>query len=553
MVDATSVAHFTSSCAASHNISQMTLRSLALAGASLAALISACTSSETAARVRQNTIILEQLYGTHEAATYPLSPTSSLLVSSENIGCVTVTLGTVIQAALSNNPLIAVAEHYIEMARADAWRAMSYYFPRGKLSGSFTYFSEQTIQDVQFDVSQAAGPVNELIRGYNAAIDRLRILFPDLQPISARVPQEIVTDVRIEPHTDVRGTLRIVQPLFVGGQIYYRHRQAKTGEVLAHNKLRQAQHNVAHDAVLTYFLWNHLAHVRSVLADAHGRVLAIERLADHRRQLVDPTDTGEAKIATEYWRARAFRLMLEERQARTEDALRSTEFALRALMGYPAFTPIVPTAFDFLSLTNTTALVHAAAHHRPTTNLKIRELELMVRAAKQGRMATQGALWPQVYGFFQYDTVDVVDYQSGDEGSWFIGIGLNLPVFDLLENIAKLRRADAEVRATRAALAAGLLKTEAEIRSLANRLAAAYQRRLLLAAALTAINNRITTARELRQIGYDSIKEMLDAQYEKLQVDLQHADLLHEEAQTVLNLAEFFPDTFALYLNQLSQ
>lgn len=514
-------------------------------------LLPACSSNETARRVQENVVLLEQLYGTHEAPTqdHPLLPAARANQSA----CVTVTLAKVIHTALSNNPLVAIAEHYVEMARADAWRAMSYYFPRGKLGGTFSYFSEQTIQDVHFDISQAAAPVNDLIRGYNSAVDRLRILFPDLQPIKSRVPQEVVTDVRIEPHTDVRGTLRVVQPLFVGGQIYYRHRQAQTGEALARNKLQQARQNVAHDAILTYFLWNHLARLRSVLAEAHARVVAIERLADHRRALADPTNPDDAKITTEYWRARAFRLMLEERQTRTDDALHSAELALRALMGFPAFTPIAPTPFDFRVLSNSTSLVLSAAQRRPTNNLNIRELDLMLRAAKQGRMATQGALWPQVYGFFQYDTVDAVDYQPGDEGSWCIGLGLDLPVFDLLENIAKLRRANAEVRAARAALAAGLLKTEAEIQSLSARLAAAAQRRRILDEALVAISNRITTARDLRRIGYDAIKEMLDAQYEKLQIDLQQADLLHEEAVATLDLAQFFPDTFLRYTAQLDQ
>lgn len=512
----------------------------------------ACSSSETAARVRENTIMLEEMYGTHEAAGAGLTTPGTAGAPPPVGACVTVSLASVVHAALSNNPLIAIAEHQVDMARADAWRAMSYYFPRGKLGGAYTYFSEQTLQDVRFDISQAAGPVNDMIKGYNAAIERLRVLFPDLQPIKSQVPQQLVTDVRIEPHSDVRGTLRMVQPLFVGGQIYYRHKQAKTGEALANAKLQQARQNVVHDALQTYYLWNHLARLRAVLAEVHGRVVAIERLAGHRRERADPMKRSETKIATEFWRARAFRLMLEERQARVDDAQRSAEIALRALMGYPAWTPLAPVAFDFRALSNAHALVRSAAQRRPTNNLDIRQLDLMLRAAKQGRMATQGALWPQVYGFFQYDTVDAVDYQPGDEGSWFIGIGLDVPVFDLLENIAKLRRANAEVRAMRAALAAGLLKTEAEIQSLSGQLAAAERRRMLLDEAVIAIVNRITTARDLRMIGYDAIKEMLDAQYEKLQVDLQQAELLHEEAVTALHLAEFFPDAFTAYVERVT-
>ncbi len=525
----------------------MIVRCVVIAAACLW-LLPACSSSKTAAHVRENTIMLEQLYQTHEAtpaaaAGVPLPAPSS---------CVTVTLAAVVHAALSNNPLVTIAEHQLDMARADAWRAMSYYFPRGKLGGAYTYYSEQTINDVQFDISQAAQPVNEMIKGYNAAIDKLRVLFPDLQSIKGQVPETITTDVRIEPHSEVRGALRIMQPLFVGGQIYFRHKQARTGEVLADVRLMQARQNVAHDALLTYFLWNHLGNLRQVLTEARARVTAIERLADRRREHADPADRDDAKVATEYWRARAFRLVLAERITRTEDAMRSAEFALRALTGQPAWMPLAPAAFDFASLSNSTVFIAATARRRPTNNLDIRQLDLMVRAAKQGRMATQGALWPQVYGFFQYDTVDVVDYQAGDEGSWFIGIGLELPVFDLLENIAKLRRANAEVRAMRAALAAGLLKTEAEIQALSGQLTAVQERRLLLDEARAAIANRISTARDLRMLGYDSIREMLDAQYEKLQVDVQHADVVHEQAVTTLNVAEFFPDAFTTYVDTLT-
>lgn len=480
-----------------------------------------------------------------------------------------ITLSQAVDIACSNNPLMQIAEARIRMARADAWRALSYYFPRGKLGATYTHYGEMTLQDVTFDVSDYSATFNSFITDYNSAIRTLRSMakqIPDnpgpfLEPVKRELSKLRETDVTFDDTIETRviveerdefvGTLRIVQPLFLGGRVFFKHTQAKRGEEIAYNRSLKAQQNVMHDTVATYFLYIHAKNMYSILHEAHERVYVLERMADRRRETADPTKPEDVKIPIDYWRARTLRLALSNRVTEAAQACDDAQRALHALMGFSPYVTCQPVIFPLVSTTNAAHCIDTALSTRPAQNLDVAHMELAVDALGAGRRSIRGEFLPQVYGFFQYDTPVNWQYGSRGDGNWFVGVGFEIPVFDLFENITKYRKARAEEDAAKAVLMGTLLKTENQLAHLATSRTSLAQRRQTLEESLAAMDKRMDVARDLYSYGQVSLKEILDAQQEDTFLQIEYAQLIHKEALTILDLAEFFPRAFDEYIGEL--
>ena len=166
-------------------------------------------------------------------------------------------------------------------------------------------------------------------------------------PISASIPDKIVTDITLEEQDVFYSSLRVVQPLFLGGRVYYRHRQAKVGEKMALNRYRQAKIAIVHDTLVTYFLFCHAKTLFATLKDSQERIQAIEDLAKTRMEKANPAVKNEARAPTEFWRAKVFRLMMSEKAKEAENGIENTMIALRALIGNSPYIKTQLSKIDF--------------------------------------------------------------------------------------------------------------------------------------------------------------------------------------------------------------
>ena len=486
----------------------------------------------------------------------------------------TISLGEALSIAAKNNPFITLAAERISMARADKLTAISYYFPRGRFGGRYTHLGKQTIaEDVEFDTSEFSTALRDLVNGYNQAAGGLHSLAKSLidsglfppgsdidkslrklkkaRPINVNIPDSIITDITLEEQDIFVSSLRVVQPLFLGGRVYYRHQQAKVGETMAANRLRQAKIAVAHDTLVTYFLYNHAIVLHSILKDSEERIEAIEGLAKKRMIKANPANKSDATAPTEYWRAKIFRLMMADKAKEAKSGIKNSVTALRALIGRSPYKQCEFKEIDFSSFGNLEKIVSRASDKRPLNDVDVKYMELAVKALKKGRKATAGGFWPQIYGFFQYDTPNNFNYTEQNKGNWQVGVGFDIPIFTLFENITKYQKASAEISAARAGLAGTILKTEAQVCRHINDINSLNERLEIMKEAEEAKIKRLKTSRQLYYLGLNDLKDVLDAQYEAVQVDIQLAVINYEKVCALINLAEFFPDSFDKLANTI--
>ena len=478
-----------------------------------------------------------------------------------------ISLGQAISIAQKNNPMITIAAERICMARADKLTAISYYFPRGKLGGKYTHLGRQTIaEDIEFNTSEFSSALRDLVNGYNGAAGGLHALAKSLldsglfppdgdigkalgklkkaRPISVNIPDSVITDIVIKEQDIFSSSLRVVQPLFLGGRVYYRHQQARVGETMAAMQLHQAKISVVHDTLMTYFLNNHAKKMHSILDDSTQRIEALEKIAKKRMAKANPANKKDAKVPTEYWRARVFRLMMADKAKEAETGIENSAIALRALMGYSPYQKRKFKEIDFKEFDKLEQIVTSASKKRPKNNIDVKYMELAVEALTKGRKATAGGFWPQIYGFFQYDTPNNYDYTTHNKGNWLIGVGFDIPIFTVFENITKYKKASAEIAAARAGLVGTILKTEAEVNRYINDITLLNERLEIMHEAEIAKTKRLKTAQQLYYLGLNELKDVLDAQYEAVQVDIQQSVVNYEKVCALINLAEFFPDSF---------
>ena len=488
----------------------------------------------------------------------------------------TISIGEALCIAAKNNPFITLASERISMARADKLTAISYYFPRGRFGGRYTHLGKQTIaEDVEFNTSEFSGALRDLVNGYNQAAGGLHSLAKSLidsglfppgsdiekslkklkkaRAINVNVPDSIITDITLKEQDIFVSSLRVIQPLFLGGRVYYRHQQAKVGENMAANRLRQAKIAVAHDTLVTYFLYNHAIVLHSILKDSEERIKAIEGLAKKRMEKANPANKSDATAPTEYWRAKVFRLMMADKSKEAEAGIKNSLTALCALIGRSPYNQCKFKEIDFSSFDKLEKIVSNASAKRPLNDVDVKYMELAVEALKKGRKATASGFWPQIYGFFQYDTPNNFNYTEQNKGNWQIGVGFDIPIFALFENISKYQKANAEVAAARAGLAGTILKTEVQVCRYINDIKSLNERLEILKEAEEAKIKRLKTSRQLYYLGLNDLKDVLDAQYESVQVDIQLAVLNYEKACSLINLAEFFPDSFEKLANTIKR
>jgi len=497
-----------------------------------------------------------------------LSQTNS--VETEEI----ISLGKAISIASINNPFIQLASDRILMAKADKLTAISYYFPRGRLGGRYTHLGKQTLaENIEFDTSEFSSALRNLVSGYNQAAGGLNSLAKSLidsglfppdgdigksleklkkaRKINPVIPDSVITDITLKEQDIFASSLRIVQPLFLGGRVYYRHQQAKVGESMAYNRLRQAKIAVVHDTLLTYFLYNHAIELHTILKDSEERIRLIEKLAKKRMAKANPANKSEATAPTEYWRAKIFRLMIADKAKEAESGIENSVIALRALIGRTPYQKCEFKKIDFSGFSDLEKTVNIISRKRPLNDIDVKYMEYAVDALKKGRKATAGKFWPQVYGFFQYDTPNNFNYTDQNKGNWQVGVGFDIPVFTLFENISKYKKASAEISAARAALAGTILKTEGQVCAHINDINSLNERLEIMREAEEAKTNRLKTARQLYYLGLNDLKDVLDAQYEAVQVDIQLAVINYKKICALINLSEFFPNTFDKIANTI--
>jgi outer membrane protein TolC len=355
-----------------------------------------------------------------------------------------------IATALEFQPRIAQREAAACAADEQRKVARSYFFPHVGFEARYTHIDEPrsvdipgvfdgTVGDVFTDAAAFFGIARQAgSLAANAALNN-----PDNPPFSIAkqaaqdaLPDKLVVDLlgRNIFTTD----LMITQPLWTGGKIRHRHRQAALGVEAAAAHVSKSQQQTVFDVTRAYLAVQLAEELVRVADDMIGRLRAMEALAQN---LLDGGDVHVSVI--DLHRARAVRAVAEDQRVGAEQGRLVAYQALRQAMGVEEladFEIADPQLTAWHGQVDLWLILDEAMIRRP----ELARARVAVQIANLERKLAVAELMPDVVAFGRFATInDDGGYANpNDREEWASGVTFSVPLFEGGRRSAQRRKAN---------------------------------------------------------------------------------------------------------------
>lgn len=366
---------------------------------------------------------------------YLVVRTSSAQTTSEAI-FTPLTREDCIAAALARHPAIKASRAGVGVATEQTQVAKSYFLPQVEAGAIYTFID----QPLSVDFNLFSGEVGdrlldmatffEVARQTNSATalaaldDRSGPVFSQTkQALAAALPATIQTDLL--GRNFVTTQIRVVQPLWTGGQVNARYQQARNATAIAQYEVCAVQQAVAYNVSRAYMTVL-LSHDLYQCADSASKYAS--GVAQIAQTLVDDGDRYVSNA--DILRAEAFSALYAEQAAGMHVAQDRALAGLRLAMGMSQAEEIaiadstLPTE-EFQ--VDQQQLIQLALAQRPEMN----KARTAVRLASLERTAAKSQYHPQVGAFASYNTInDDANFPNpNDTTQWAAGVGATMPLY----------------------------------------------------------------------------------------------------------------------------
>ncbi len=369
---------------------------------------------------------------------------------------VKLSLADCIRVGLQNQSAIQAQMAAAGAARQQEAIARSYFYPQIDFQTSFTHANApQTVTipspiagqlaDVVADSSAYFGIARQAgSAAAQAALNNPNTSVAPGLPSFNMARQETLNalpasfDVGLLGQDFVTSQVLLVQPLWTGGKIRYRHEQAELGAKAAEHDVERVRQETTFNITRAYLTILLAGEMVQVAEDTAGRFRAIESLA---RSLVK---SGNEYVTTaDMYRAGSMRYMAEGEKVGLEHLRQRAYAGLRLAMGVDQQS-MLQIADQRLAVgrkeIDATTLLRQAVARRPD----LAKAEIGVKVAALERQLAKAAFCPEIGAFASFSTV----YDDGhyanpnerDQGT--VGIGGQVPLFAGGRRIAQSRQAD---------------------------------------------------------------------------------------------------------------
>jgi outer membrane protein len=347
------------------------------------------------------------------------------------------TLNQCIGIALGNQPAIGAQRAAMCAAAQRQKIARSFFLPQLSFEARYTHLDEPRTVDLTnpftgdvADVFSDAAAYFGIARQAGTAVANAALDNPNLPPFS--IAKQMALDrlpdrysVGLLGENSLTTEFLLLQPLWTGGKISYRHQQAQLGVQAASADLLKSQQQTVFDVTQAY-LAVQLAHeLTQVLDDAAGHFRAIERLV---KALLDEAD--EYVTVVDLHRARAMRLLAESERIGTEQAADLAHEALRQAMG---LEPTVEFAIadQRLSVPRQRVELPVALDEAMIRRPELAKARLAVQIAELERKLARANYLPDVGLFARFGTIDDDGGfpNPNDRQEWAAGVTLGVPIY----------------------------------------------------------------------------------------------------------------------------
>ncbi len=354
-----------------------------------------------------------------------------------------------IAAALVRHPAIKTRQAGVGVAYQQTQVARSYFLPQVDAGAVYTYIDEPLSVDFNLFEGDVGDRLLEMAAFFEiarqtngatavAALDDLDgpAFTQAKQQLAAALPATIQTDLL--GRNFVTTQIRLVQPLWAGGQVKARYQQARSANAIARYDVAEVQQAVGFNvsrAYLSVLLTRDLQECANAASKYAGGV------AEIAQALVD--DGDRYVTMADVLRAETFRALYAEQAVGMQVAVDRAHAGLRLAMGMSQLEDVT-IADDTLPVErfefDQQALISLALAQRP----ELRKARAAIRLASLERDAAKGQYHPQVGAYATYNTInDDANFPNpNDTTKWALGVGASMPLYAGGRITAQVRQAN---------------------------------------------------------------------------------------------------------------
>ncbi|MBN2021242.1 MAG: TolC family protein [Pirellulales bacterium] len=403
-------------------------------------------------RVRQDAVVVPVVFLCILAAPQRLSAQMPPAPVPAGPPTYTFTLDECIDVALRNQPAIRARSSALGAAAGQRDVARSYYLPQIGFGARYAHLDQPRSVDFPSpftgevgDVFSDAAAYFGIARQAGSAAAAAALDNPNVPPFSVvkQAALDALPDkfrVGLLGENSLSTELMMVQPLWTGGKIDGRYRQAQLGVRAASADVAKSKQQTAFDVTQAYLGVQLARELTLVMDDAVGQLSAIERLI---RALLDQGDRYVTTV--DLHRVQAIRYMAESERVGARQAAVLAHEALRQAMGMDA-----ATEFDIADGrlvahrrdVELPAILGEAMVQRP----ELAKARIGVQIADLERKLARADYFPDLSLFGRMATIDDDGgyLNPNDRQEWSVGVNLGIPIFTGGRRGARQRQAQCD-------------------------------------------------------------------------------------------------------------
>jgi outer membrane protein len=410
---------------------------------------------------------------------------------------VSLSLSNCLSLALTNNPGLAARAAEVGQARAQREGAAGARWPSVHALGNYTYAT-----------------------------------LPQVMAMPTANGQPMVFD-----HSLAGGDLVATLPLFTGGQLSSRVNAARLLEAAAQHHLVRTREELIYNVSAAFYSQLGQRHIVESVAFSQRTLVA------HRQRIRDLLEAKKA-VRVDLLRTEVRLADVQQRLVQENNLLAIQQRLLATLLGGgTSRRPVVAEGELPVALETVTAdgALKQAIEHRADLLAARREVD----AQKQKVAAARGAHWPQVYGRAAYSEryatdPELLPGQHDDRHTGFIGVTVDLPLFEGGQISARVREEKARLTAAEERMRQLELQVQLEVESAALNVNSSRERVRATAQSVEQAQESLSIERNKYDTGKGTIVDVLDAQSALLEAQTAYYRALadHQIALAQLQLAQ---------------
>lgn len=345
--------------------------------------------------------------------------------SQEKAASPSLTLEECIQLALRNRPELDIAKLDVLNAEQQIKEATSYYYPRLNLNGGYTRFNRPELFNLDIDITG---------------------IKKKLGPAGALLPDQITQPVDVGKTDWPYVQLDLSQPLYTFGRIHEGVEQARIGHSLTLNQREKKRGEIIFEVKKGYYQFLLAREIHQLMREAEAKANVVAEMVKIAYETSVPENEEKGTTRLDYLKARNFYSEVKARLSEASKNLKLAELALKVAVGLTADKSFSVAEVLLESIPMAQLDSGQVKEKVQEKNVDLKNLDLGVQLFDAKRRSARKEYFPKIGLQGQYTGPKD---RYGTENTWYLGIGITIPLFDGFSTSAKIGQAEVQFQKTK--------------------------------------------------------------------------------------------------------